>query len=343
MQALETGKLPVPLLSSLLSRIDASDPRVVLGPEVGEDAAVLDMGDRYLIAASDPVTFASDEIGWYVVNVNANDVAACGARPRWFLLTLLLPLGTVPAQVERIFEQVNAACAQLGVALIGGHTEVTHDLARPIAVGQMLGEVAKDALVRTAGARVGDAVLLTKGFPLEGTALLAREMHEELEGVVQADDLCACRALLHAPGISVVEDALIATGAGTVHAMHDPTEGGIANGLWELARAGGVGLRIDTGALPVLPASRRICDHFRIDPLGLIASGALLLSVVRPDADPIIAALARHGIEGFVIGEVVPQTQGVMLQGDGRERELPGFERDELARVLGSREEAPGG
>ncbi len=121
------GKLPVELLQSLLERYGGHDEQLIVGPQVGEDAAVLDVGGpRYLVVKSDPITFATDEIGWYLVHVNANDLATMGAAPRWLLITLLLPeRSTDRALVEGIFAQANQACQALGIALCGGHSEIT--------------------------------------------------------------------------------------------------------------------------------------------------------------------------------------------------------------------------
>src|SRR5437667_8139173 len=180
MQFLPIGKLRADALQAIFDKHPLKDPRVVVGPRVGEDAAVIDMGDRYLVATSDPITFATADIGWYALNVNVNDIAVRGARPRWFLATLLLPPGgTSHASVEALFADLHAACDELGVALVGGHTEITHGLDRPIVAGTMLGEVDKDKLVTTGGARVGDAGVMTKGVPLEGAAIIAREKEAE--------------------------------------------------------------------------------------------------------------------------------------------------------------------
>lgn len=333
---LPTGKLPPELLDELLARHSRPDPRVVLGPRTGEDAAIIDMGDRYLVAKTDPITFATDEIGWYAVNVNANDVACCGAVPRWFLATLLLPeRRTDSALVERIFAQIAHACAALDVTLCGGHTEITYGLDRPIVVGQMLGEVSLDAFLTTSGALPGDALILTKGIALEGTAIIASEKRAELAGTMDGEELDRCAGLLHDPGISVVPDADCAISAGGVHALHDPTEGGLATSLWELARAAGVGVRIDEDALPVLESCRALCRHFDLDPLGLIASGALLIAAASDAADGIVAALAGIGVSACRIGEVVTDSEGcTLLDASGRRRPLPHFPRDEIARLF---------
>jgi hydrogenase expression/formation protein HypE len=328
------GKLPVEHLARLLSRYAPSDPRVVLGPGVGRDAAVISFGDHYLVAKTDPITFASDEIGWYAVHVNANDIACTGATVRWFLATLLLPEGQADrALVDRIFGQIAAACGELGVALTGGHTEITYGIDRPIVIGCMLGEVAPQQLVRPEMARPGDVLLVTKGIAVEGTAIIAREKGGELTGLDEPL-LERCRDFLYNPGISVVQDAAVATEAGRVHAMHDPTEGGLATGLWELAEAAEVGLEIDEAAIPILPETRTVCVPLGLDPLGLIASGTLLMAVAPEDAAAVITALEGSGIAATQIGHVAERGRGVVLRSEAGERPLPHFERDEIARLF---------
>jgi hydrogenase maturation factor len=336
MPALPVGKLPPHLLERLLGRHALADPRVIVGPRVGEDAAVLDMGDRYLVATADPITFATEEAGWYALHVNANDLAVRGARPLWFLATVLLPEGGASeAAVERLFADVGLACAELGVALIGGHTEVTAGLPRAIVSGCMLGEVEKDRLVTTGGARPGDILLLTKGVPLEGAAIIARERGPESERRgVPADVVKTARDFLRRPGISVVPEARVACGVARVHAMHDPTEGGVATACWELAQAADVGLRVDRERIPVLSEARALCRAFGLDPLGTIASGSLLLAVESADADAVVAACRRAGIECAPIGRVTEPAQGVSLVTAGHARPMPTFPQDEITRIF---------
>jgi hydrogenase expression/formation protein HypE len=333
------GKLPHEQLAALLHRYASDDPRILVGPRLGEDATVIDwggdFGDRLLVAKTDPITFATDEIGWYAVNVNANDVACMGATPCWFLVTLLLPEGrTDDALVECIFAQIGQACAALGVSLAGGHTEITYGLDRPIVVGHMLGEVSRDRLVRTDGAQVGDVLLLTKGIAVEATAIIAREKANELAGRFAPEFLARCQGFLRNPGISVVRDAQVAASAGRIHAMHDPTEGGLATGLWELAWAADVGLEVVADALPVLPETAQLCQAFDLDPLGLIASGALLLAVPPDDALAIQRALKAENIQVSYIGRVVDKAAGVTLLAAEGPQPLPRFARDEIARLF---------
>jgi len=339
---LPVGKLPADLLARLLARHSPSDPRVLVGPGVGRDAAIIDFvagsagSDRCLVAKTDPVTFATDEIGRYVVNVNANDIACCGAVPRWFLVTLLLPGDrTDAALAEVIFEQIATACAELDVALCGGHTEITWGLDRPVAVGLMLGEVARDRYLTAAGARAGDALILTKGIAIEGTALLVREKRAALGGVLAPAELDRCAEWLRDPGISVVRDAHIAVEAGGVHALHDPTEGGVATGLLELAQASGTGLLVERARLPVLPECAAVCRALGIDPLGLIGSGALLIAADPAAAPAIIERLDVAGIRAARVGEVRPSGSGCRLrEADGSTVPLPVFPRDEIARLF---------
>ena len=329
------GKLPMELLQGLLDRYQGHDERLVVGPRVGEDAAVLDMGDRYLVVKSDPITFATDEIGWYVVHVNANDLATMGATPRWLLLTLLLPEGrTDEGFVESLFAQVSQACQSLSVALCGGHTEITHGLDRPIAVGLMLGEVEKEDLVCTAGVQEGDLIIQTKGIAIEGTAVLAREMSEPLAAKVGAELVARGRRFLQTPGISVVPDARLVRRAGRPHAMHDPTEGGLATGLWELAHASGKRLIVDLAAVYTYPETAAFCQALELDPLGLIASGSLLVAAAPEDAPSMVEALIQAGIGAYVIGRVVAGPSSVQVETPDGLAPLPIFEQDELTRLF---------
>jgi len=336
MPALPVGKLRADFLERLLGKHVREDPRVVVGPQVGEDAAVIDMGDRYLVVTADPITFATDEAGWYALHVNANDLAVRGARPLWFLATVLLPEGKASEErVETLFEELAAACTELGVALVGGHTEVTAGLPRVIVSGCMLGEVAKDRLVTTGGARVGDTLLLTKGAPLEGASILARECGDEARRRgVPADVIERARGLLRRPGISVVPEARLACAAASVHAMHDPTEGGVATACWEMAQAAGVGLRVDRERVPVLSEGRVLCEAFGLDPLGAIASGSLLLAVEAGEAAAVVAACRGAGIDCTAIGRVTPASEGVTLTSGGVARPMPCFVQDEITKVF---------
>lgn len=326
------GKLPHGDLEKLLSELSITDPRVRLGPGVGLDCAVIDYSDTYLVVKSDPITFTAEDIGWYAVHVNANDIVTTGAQPKWFMATLLLPEGAGSILVERIFSELTAACSEVGAELIGGHTEVTADLNRPIVSGTMLGEVNKDSLITPQGARPGEVVLLSKGIPIEAGSILARECADHLQRL-EPEIIERARNYLREPGISVVKEALIAAQTGGVTAMHDPTEGGLASGLWELADAAGIGMIIDKEAIHILPEAGIICQELSIDPLSAIASGALLLTVVESSVENIISAVGDANIPITRIGYVT-EDEGIVFEHAGGEEELPRPERDAIAALF---------
>jgi len=331
---LPVGKLPAELLARLL-RLCPDDPRVLVGPGIGQDAAALDFGGQVVVAKTDPITFAADRIGWYAVNVNANDVACLGATPRFFLATVLLPEGGADAAMaEGIFQDIARSCRALGVTLCGGHTEITYGLDRPIVVGQMLGEVARDRLVSNDRSEVGDEVILTKGIAIEGTSIIAREKGEELADALDAALLERARGFLDEPGISVVADALAMCDAVRPRALHDPTEGGLGTGLHELADAAGLGVEVEATAIVVHPETAALCRHYGLDPLGLIASGALLAVTAPDDAQGALDALHAAGIGAARIGRMVPRDEGVTILREGARLPLPRFDSDEIAKLF---------
>jgi hydrogenase maturation factor len=336
MTPLPVGKPDPALLRDLLASATRPDPRVILGPGIGRDVAVLDFGDTALVVKSDPITFATDALGWYVVNVNANDIAMAGARPRWFLATLLLPEGQTDRDlVAAIFAQIRGACETLDISLVGGHTEVTYGLDRPVLCGQMLGEVARGKLVLPTGIQVGDALLMTKAVAIEGTSILAREAGERLlQAGCSPAEIEAGAACLYDPGISVVAESDALTSVATVHAMHDPTEGGIATGLWEMAEAGEVGLDVDTSRIPVHPLCDRFCALLGLDPLGLIASGTLLAAVDPSDVPRATEACADRGAACTRIGTVTSRRGEVREPGPDGWQSLRRFDQDELAKLF---------
>lgn len=328
------GKLDPDFLAELLKDAPVDDDRVVVRPAVGEDVCAIQMRGKYLVAKTDPITFATDRIGWYVVQVNANDLATAGARPKWFLVTALLPeTGTDEKLIECIWDDLRDALAGLDCSLCGGHTEVTVGLDRPILVGQMLGEVAPDRFVDKRDAQPGDRILLTKGVPMEGTAIIAREKEERLNDVFDKKQVKRAREFLEDPGISVVQEAMTASEIGGVHAMHDPTEGGVATGLWELGEATELGLRVSAEKIPLLEPGASFCHHLDLNPLGVISSGTLLLVVDPARAKEITAAVEEDGVQCVDVGEMRPAGEGRILLREGQEYEMPTFPQDEIGKL----------
>lgn len=332
MNKLDAGKLPAALLAELLADGPPLPPEVRLGPAIGEDACAIDLDGGVLIAATDPITLTGDAVGAHAVMINANDVAVMGVRPRWFLATILLPLGTTVSQTRVLFGGMREALDSLGVALVGGHTEVTPVVTQAVVVGQMLGFAADGRVVPTSGMNLGDYVVQIGAAPIEGTGVLASAFRDELN-CVDANLPSRAAAALKTPGICVVEAALLATKLGAL-ALHDPTEGGLSAGLYELARASGTGIDIDAQAVLWFDDGLTVCKFAGVDPWGVLASGTVLAAFASAAANDAVAALNDAGHRAAVIG--IATNSGAVTLNCGTA--LAHFERDEVARVLDQRQ-----
>ena len=351
---LPTGKLDYELLKEIFEEYNSpqlrrnlekssfkdlykdSKKRVKLGFAIGEDAAVIKMsGSKSLVVKTDPITFATEDIGYYVVNVNANDIAAMGATPKWFQATILLPAKiATDVLAKKICMDIQKACLDLGIVLIGGHTEVTYDLNRPIVIGSMTGEVNEEEYVQSSGGKPGDAIILTKGIPLEGTSLIAREKEDELiEQGISSEIINTSKNLLFSPGISVLKEALLAVQHFHVHAMHDPTEGGLSMGLVELARASNCGFQIIYEEIPIIPEGKTLCKIFDLNPLQTISSGSLLIVVDESDCESLVKLLNENGVVAKKIGNLTPNTDYLICK-EGETLEIPYSEKDEITKIF---------
>ena len=299
---LPPGKIPIDILKEVVFKnLGAERGEVILGPAAGIDGAILDVGNKNAIVSMDPITGAVERIGWEAININANDVATFGVEPAFFFSCLLLPENADSKIVETISTQMNNAAKELGIAIVGRHCESTPGLANPIVVGCIMGLTEKGKYVTAAGAKTGDKLILTKSAGIEGTAILATDREEQLKKVFSPDILESAKGFYNQ--ISIVKDALIAYRTGGVHAMHDPTEGGIFNGIHEMADAAGLGVRVFEERITVEPETAKICRYYEIDPLQLISSGALLIAAEPETADKIIDALGKEHIYADIIGE----------------------------------------
>ena len=332
---LPAGKLPPWLLKKVLPA-PSHDPQVIVGPRLGADAAAIAIGDRVVVAKNDPITFASQGGEQHLVEVNANDVACMGATPRWLLVTALLPLGVTPADVLRDFANLHDACRHRSVELVGGHTEIVPGLEKPILVGMMLGDAAPDELLKPGQARPGDTLLLTKGLAIEGTALLARERAAELTTLVGETMVENAMRLIDSPGISVVAEAMLAREVRGISAMHDPTEGGLATAVRELATISNTGAVLYADTIPILPETEAIAEALGLDPLGLLASGSLLIAASPQAASSITRSVASSGIPITPIGVLTDEVGVLELEEAGDRRPLPEFAVDEVARYFAS-------
>jgi hydrogenase expression/formation protein HypE len=334
-QLIGIGKLPGELLGELLSKYPIVDPSVKDGPGVGMDAAAVDAGGDLIVVKTYPITFAKERSPHYLVNVNANDLVCLGATPRWMLVTALLPAGkTTEAEVRTLFDELQAACDSRGITLIGGHTEITTGLDRTILVGNLLGTVTPDELLKPGGARQGDRILLSRPIAIEGTALLATEMRTTLARSIDSATLDRAAGFLDEPSISVRYDAQALLKTGVVSALHDPTDGGLATGVRELATAANAGAVIGRSTVPVMHETALFASVLGLDPLGMLASGSLLASVPPSEMDVVEKACVENEIPFAWIGKIAPRDLGCILRSGSEESELPIFNTDEVARAL---------
>ncbi len=309
---LPPGKIPIDILKEVVFKnLGVERKEVVLGPTAGIDGAVLDIGEKSLIVSMDPITGAIERIGWEAVNVNANDIATFGVQPLFLFSCIMLNENAERKTIETICSQMDSAAKELGIAIVGGHCESTPGLANPIVVGCVMGLTEKGHYVTAGGAKPQDKLILTKSAGIEGTAILASDREKDLKKTINAKVLQTAKNFYSQ--ISVVKDALTASKTGGVHAMHDPTEGGVAGGIHEMADASGLGVKVFEDKIVVQPETAKICSHFKIDPLQLIGSGALLISAQAQSAKKIIRNLKQQQIQASVIGEFLENTSQRLL------------------------------
>lgn len=333
--ALPSGKLPAAFLHRLLAQYVSSEAGVELGAGVGRDAAVIACSDRLLIAKTDPITFVTENIGHYVVQVNANDIACMGGEPKWFMATLLFPdHKTEEAQVEEIFRQISRACATHAIAWCGGHTEITATVTQPLVIGMMFGEAPRSRRYAPARIEPGDHILLTKGLAVEATAIIGKHKAAALAEIFATDFASHCQNFLFEPGISVLAAAKLAWEVAGIHALHDPTEGGLANAVHELLEEKKLGVEIYGAQVLLLPETKLLCEHFALDPLGLIASGALLVVGQAGACEELLQKYHAANIPAAMIGRVLDEGEERWLLEDNEKQALPRFSRDEILRVL---------
>lgn len=321
------------LLRSIVFRsLGYEDPDVLLGPGIGEDAAIIRIGGRLIAFKSDPITGSVDEVGWLAVYVNANDIATRGAMPRWFIPSILLPGGSSESDLVEICSQIGEAASEVGASVVGGHTEVTAGIPRPIVAGSMIGVLEGDRYFTTGGSKEGDLLYMTKSAGLEGTAILSSDAR--ITRKFGTAFRSKCKLLLKE--ISVVKECSILRGLKGVTSMHDVTEGGLLGGVWELAEAAGKGIEVDLLSVPVLDETRKVCEALGLNPYRLIGSGSLLFTAQPAAAPAIEAELSSASVRFSRIGVVLGAPSKRLCRGaDGKTFEIEPPSSDELWKGLG--------
>ncbi|MCD6158057.1 MAG: AIR synthase family protein [Euryarchaeota archaeon] len=313
-------KLPPEILNDILSSLDV-DESVIIGPKVGEDFAVIKIGEKYLVVHSDPITGASKHIGWYSVIVPANDIATSGAKPKWLLSTIL---ASSEESAKNTLKEIAKYAKKLGISVVGGHTEVTPGLPRTIVSSTAMGIAEK--LITTSGAREGDLVYISKGAGIEGTAIIANDFERLcIDRGVPEDILQRAKEFIWE--ISVLEEAAIAAKYAT--SMHDATEGGVLGGLLEVSMASRHEIIVED--IPIRYETKIICKALGIDPRMLISSGTLIMTIPENLEEDFLSDVERVKLRVYKIGKVARPGVGVVLRREGRVvREYLGEELDKL-------------
>ena len=327
---MKVGKVPENVLKrSVIKQLHYRRDEVIVGPGIGEDCAALALEpDEMVVMSTDPITGTTKDIGKLAIQITANDLASAGAEPIGVLLTILLPDGTREIALKRIMEQMELACRDAKMQILGGHTEVTKVVNQPVVSVTGVAKAKKGQLVTTAGARPGMDIVVTKWIGLEGTTILSKEKEAELKEHFPEEFVDT--AISFEQYLSVIPEAAVAVKSG-VGAMHDVTEGGIFGALWEMAEASDVGLEIDLKKIPIRQETIEVCEYFDVNPYGLISSGSMMMAA--EDGEKLVDRLARAGIPASVVGKAVAGNDRVILR-DGERRFLEPPKTDELYKVL---------
>lgn len=327
------GKLPADHLQKFLKILPPLKREVKTGPCIGGDSAVLDMGDFYLVIAQDPITFTEKEIGYYSVIVNANDVAVMGARPRYFLFTLLLPYGIDKDEIEKIFKDVSRTCRKFKISVIGGHTEITPGIKRIIVSGTMFGFRPKEKGVLPKRVKSDDLLFCIKEVPIEGVSIIAKEKKSILENLIGKKNAEKFTKYHLKPGISVVREAILISDFEGTLAMHDPTEGGIWNGIWEFSEFLEKGVIVYRDKIPLVSGFEKVFEYFGIEPLKTISSGSLLVAVKKEYGERFFEFCRSRRIRASLIGIFKDKSFGRWLFNGKKRYEISSCQ-DEISKIF---------
>ncbi len=326
----EIGKIPPQILEQMVlhpithSKVQRQD--IILRPSTGEDCSAIDPMGELCVFSTDPITGASKDTGYLAVHINCNDVFSAGAEPVGILLTVLLPQHSDESILEELVQGVLRGTGELGIEVLGGHTEVTDAVTKPLISATVVGKTVNRRMVRTGGAELGQDVVMTKWAGLEGTSIIAKEYEEALSAYMPQDLLEEAKDMGNF--LSVGEESRIAMAHG-VTAMHDATEGGVLGAVWELAECSQKGVTVFADKIPIKKATEVICRAAGIDPLRLISSGTMIISAFA--GEELVKKLQEKGIEAEVIGKITEQDKVICRKGKREVLEQP--KSDELYRA----------
>ncbi len=333
MEKLKLGKISDQVLSEILKKYtNIGDDRVLLGPKIGEDAAIIDMSqtkNNCIAVCVDPILVDIKNAPLYAVAINVNDIVTRGAIPKWGSASVFFPEGITLSEVNSFFEQLYESVRKYRISLVTGHTEITTYVKNPGIVLTLIGEVDKDDIIRTSGAEEGDSLILTGGVGIEGTAILASDLYDQLAGKVDLSLVRSAQNFIYEPGICIAPAAYISWKY-KPNSLHDPTEGGVRKGIEEVAIASDKGVFVEYDKIPILEETRVICKATGDDPLGIFGSGALLISIPGSRSEELLEEYKAAGIVAEKIGKITPKEEGRILMYQGRKINLEASYTDGL-------------
>ena len=327
---MEIGKVPENVLKrSILKQIKTKRPEVLVGAQVGEDCAIIGLEpDEVMVLSTDPITGTTKEMGRWAVMISANDIASSGAEVIGVLVCAMLPPRIREIKIREMMQEIETCCQELNIQCVGGHTEITDAVNRPVLTITGIGKVKKDKMLPTKGAKPGQDIVVTKWIGLEGSAILAKEREAELAEVFPK--YLVDEAKEYSQYLSILKEAAIAVKS-NVSAMHDITEGGVFGALWEMAESAGVGLSIELKKIPIKQATVEICNYFDVNPYELMSSGSLMIAA--DNGYDLVRVLGESGIHAAVIGKVTEGNDRVVSNGE-ETRFLEPPKVDELYKAL---------
>ncbi|UWP60387.1 AIR synthase family protein [Ruminococcus gauvreauii] len=328
---MKIGKLPESVLvRSILKQVKHRRDEVLVGPGVGQDCAALQLKEgEVFVMSTDPITGTTKDLGSHSIHITANDLAASGAEPVGVMLTAMLPDTVEEPEIRRLMQDIERTCEQLGMEVLGGHTEITNVVLQPLISVTGVGKIRREELLSTMQMKPHQDIVISKWIGLEATTILAKEKDEELRRVFSEDFISTAKGF--DAFLSVVEDARIAKKC-QVSAMHDITEGGVFGALWEMAEGAGVGLEVDLKKIPIRQETVEICEFFGVNPYLIMSSGSMMIAA--DDGLLVVQELKKAGIEATVIGRTTAGNDRILRNGDDV-RYLDRPQTDELYKVLG--------
>lgn len=327
---MKVGKLDSELLEKIVFRhMKLHREEVMVRPGIGEDCAVVDFGEYALVMSTDPITGASSEVGKLAVHINCNDIASNGIEPLGLMMTILAPENTTEKEIDKIMKQASSEAAKLNVEIIGGHTEITGAVNKIVISATAIGRQLRSAIIKKSGVEIGDKIIMTKTAGLEGTGIIAYDLEERLSSTFSREIIEKAQKMVE--DISVVKEGVIGGRIGA-SSMHDVTEGGLLGAVWEICKASKVGCNIYKDKILIAKETKDICKFLNIDPLKLISSGTMLITINPNKEEKLIKELNKNGIIACAIGEITNEDKYLIENNVRLEIQPP--ESDELYKVI---------